>query len=316
MYEFVAESFPQIVREHSRAKNIDDIQQIGEKWMRAIDKECGIKYLVDEDGLEQGILDGAINSKRTLLSQLKKVLTPNLALNDWNSVERVVGGNRNRKKVRVPLLYNYLRLDQITSNAIKEVAQERLKERHEEYVPIDMDALIVRANEELTARSWYRRLLALMLLTGRRPYEVASTARFVLNDKGETVFHGQIKGKNGKAVRDGYVIPLLAPYNIINQTLEQMRADKPEMKQASAELFHSRACKQYGEQFTQHWKGLFPIEMEDLTPYALRRVYAAICFERYGGRKMPTTYMASILGHSESDVHTALHYIQFVGNNQ
>lgn len=315
MYEFVAESLPQIIREHARAKNIDDIQQIGEKWMRAIDKECGIKYQVDEDGLEQGILDGAINSKRTLLSQLKKELTPHLCLNDWNSVERVVGGNRNRKKVRVPLLYNHLRLDQITSNAIKELAQERLHKRHEEYVPIDMDALIERANEELTARSWYRRLLALMLLTGRRPYEVGTTARFTLNDDDKVVFHGQIKGKNGKAVRDGYVIPLLAPFDVVNQALEQLRADKPEMKKASAEVFHSRACKQYGEQFALHWKGLFPTEMGDLTPYALRRVYAAICFERYGGRKMPTTYMASILGHSDSDVHTALHYIQFVGNN-
>lgn len=311
MYEFVAESIPRIVREHASAQSPQDIEKIAAKWMKAIDRECGIKYEMDEDGVEQSILSGEINMKRRIIGQLKKELLPHLLLCGWNSVERIVGTNRNRKRVKIPLLFNCLRLDSVTSNAIKEQAQARLRERQEEYIEIDTNALIERAMKELTQRSWYRRLLALMLLTGRRPYEVATTARFTLNDKGECVFHGQIKGKGGKAVRDGYVIPLLAPFEVVSQALEQMREDKPEMKKASAEVFHSRACKQYGEQFTQHWKTLFP-EMDDLTPYALRRVYAAICFERYGGRRMPTSYMASILGHSDSDVHTALHYIQFV----
>lgn len=145
------------------------------------------------------------------------------------------------------------------------------------------------AAELLQSDSFYKVATGLLLLTGRRSVEVFYTAKLeaVKGDKMKALFKGQAK-KKGKEV--AFVIPLLTDFETVNKALLFVQKSK---SFTSEKDVHSKTTRYLNDVVKREFK-----QYDIDKPHDLRKLYAAICYYKFGKGQSFRIYAASILGHS------------------
>ena len=165
----------------------------------------------------------------------------------------------------------------------------------------------------------YAMLMALCLLTGRRPVEVGVMGEVMpFEENGAPSpafvrFTGQAKRKGSGDPDEEYTIPVLTDASVVIRRWNDLRENGPfghlenrEFSQASRPMTARRKVK---------IDPLMPAEFNFQNRH-LRTLYAELCFALVGnvpegGRWTKTGYFARILGHSSEDMETSLSYQVF-----
>ena len=202
------------------------------------------------------------------------------------------------------------------------------KRNHATLLIPDPEALIDLAVRDLHSGAKYRTGLALMLLTGRRGFEVFSLGRFIETGDASVLFYGQAKTgrKEGAANRRmaPFEIPTLGPASQIVEAVDWLRSGyrdlfaDPEWDQSQidevAARYHQKLNKSLGEVFHANYAPF--IQGDGAKPHTLRAIYAACAIEWYRPRNIAIgTYLHEIMGHKTGDGTTGLayQYIQLGG---
>jgi hypothetical protein len=137
-------------------------------------------------------------------------------------------------------------------------------------------------------------ICALLLVTGRRTYEIAKTAELYLaidmKPSGYlALFSGQ--AKSGLFDTDDYRIPLLAPFNLCKDALDRVR------KENNVHLNSEGVNDKYSRGLNNYLKRVTGLP---LTPHSLRSVYAMSLFELQpkNDRKNLIGVISQALGHA------------------
>lgn len=133
---------------------------------------------------------------------------------------------------------------------------------------------------------------AVALCCGRRTIEILSTGSFEpTKNKYEAMFSGAAKRRDDE--NQPYPIPLLLPYSSFIVGFNKWR----ELISSNHKLLHGSTLGR----FTKSVTGM------DLSPHAMRSIYAMICYHKYGPQKQSMAgYISQILGHQS--VNVSVHY--------
>lgn len=188
-------------------------------------------------------------------------------------------------------------------------------------------------NDDSPSTLWKEVVLAITLLTGRRPFsEVLCTARFErlpkTDDKYDTYleFYGQAKTKGQSdeyyAANPSYVIPVLTNPADIIKAMDWLRSRGKCIRiedyiddQIARKASHTRYSKDLSR-YCRIWSDSVQVlddgtDMKKLSPHSLRELYALEACRTFGGsRTYDLNYAATILGHSQDDRTTAMVYQQ------
>lgn len=204
-------------------------------------------------------------------------------------------------------IYQLLCLPKTSYIERKSTYKKTVSKRHKAgQVNIDMTALLNIAESELNEFGYIRRLLALIILTGRRPIEILSSGEFSESKKsGHIVFEGQAKVK--ERVEGKRDIPVLLSPKIVLAALKKLREEKADFVGLDNQTFNNRIAKQC----TEAVRRVYSIHNIDHA-YALRAAYACIAVELFKPASYSAQgYMSEILGHLEDDIQTASSYQRF-----
>lgn len=204
----------------------------------------------------------------------------------------------------------------------KQHKQESLNERHKAKSTVNITRALDWAHSILSRDDygkttyWKDVCLALMLVTGRRPYsELLSTLSFEYVDESQVLFTGQAKCK-GQKESVPYAIPTLVDAKLVIRGYEFLKQYK-QILEGTDEERRNRAAKRYSKDFGyyfQQWAELtldWVERNEDgkkLSPHCLRAFYALTAYKRFGHGIGRNLYLARVLGHGEFDQQTAQSY--------
>ena len=182
------------------------------------------------------------------------------------------------------------------------------------------------------ARSWLEKeshehcAIALMLLTGRRFYEVLVAGDFspttIKVDRGKITptwrmdFSGQLKTREaeGSKFQTLFNIPTLAPVRQIMSAVDDLRSSRfgREAAITSQETVNTHINPLLNKLLrASKIAELWP-EKTELSIKSLRALYAEICYKHHAPAGIhKDAYFAEILGHQEGDMTTALSYVRF-----
>jgi len=147
---------------------------------------------------------------------------------------------------------------------------------------------------------------ALLLATGRRSIEILKTA-FISLDEGmdphgyECVFSGQ--AKSGLDDTKPYVIPLLAPFDMVFSALAKVRRQYDATKKSSDEV-HQETARPLDTQVKR---------LVGVTPHFLRTIYAMMAYKLCSKKSSLIGFILSVLGHSQ--IANATKYQRVIINN-
>ncbi|NOQ30140.1 MAG: hypothetical protein GQ570_03360 [Helicobacteraceae bacterium] len=161
---------------------------------------------------------------------------------------------------------------------------------------------------------YYRNLLQMYLemSTGRRDIELYKLGKFrkVKNNNSRIYFAGQAKGKNLQ--KKEYIIPILnEDSDFILFCICELRATVKNnfLKMSNIKLMeHIRGANAKQDFYTEIQKKL---KLKNLNGNRMiRSAYAVVAENIYNDKMEYRTYISSILGHLETDVHTMESYIK------
>ena len=186
--------------------------------------------------------------------------------------------------------------------------------------------IVERATALLASDAPLDLVAGLLLVTGRRPYEVCCTGRFApaplpggapgARSRWTVLFSGQAKTKGRPGTRHdtAYEIPVLAEARAIIAALDKLRVSPEGRAWAgiSNEEFRATTLRlALTEAVTRAYDDLWP-EGDRLEPRALRPLYAEIAHKRFGPAGVTkNSFFAAVLGHTISDLHTSLSYMDY-----
>lgn len=191
--------------------------------------------------------------------------------------------------------------------AINAAQRRKVFNRHQELRAIEPDVLIGLAVDDIEHPTYERRLTALLLLTGRRPVELAMSGELepIAERPFTMLFSGQAKGKT--VIKESFEIPVLIDAERIADAVASLREHK---HFGSAAEVNNRI----GKSLTDAVDKVFGPDV--FTPRSLRQIYATVAYSRYQRTTAAQplsqpAYFASILGHERGDIQTALSYVAF-----
>lgn len=221
--------------------------------------------------------------------------------------------------------------------AINNEYRAKLAQQHQNlvYVPRWLE-MVQKANAMLKSDSAYELLAGLMLVTGRRQYELLSTgtfetivtgirtqpgAKFRGIDRWNVLFSGQAKTRNAPGTKheDAFPIPVLAPAQLVVEALERLREShlgRSWVGISNEELHerggHSIFRNEIELRYTQLWPYGKKPHGVSFKPMYLRKIYAEIAWKMHPHPNLSKpAYLAKILGHRDDDIQTALAYFFF-----
>lgn len=221
-----------------------------------------------------------------------------------------------------PLLRT-LHYSEARTEEYKSHQQETLEARHRGQRPLDAEkyvdaALLLLGNAVKMRWSNPGAIAALCALTGRRPYEVAVTGRFV-PDPGnhrQLIFSGQAKTRDDERADTPFPIPILADRELVLEAIEKLRqnidqalfAPDVDLKKRNS-MFTQKYAKEFGIQSKRAFQDE---EGNPLKPADLRDAYAIIAYESFAPRNVSAIqFMNDILGHKTEYLQTTLNYMTF-----
>lgn len=203
--------------------------------------------------------------------------------------------------------------------------------------------IVERATSLLASGTPLDLVAGLLLVTGRRPYEVCCTGRFApaplpggspgARSRWTVLFDGQAKTKNRPGTRAGvaYEIPVLAEARRVIAALDRLRASPEGRAWAGMtnEAFRATTLRlALTEAIVRAYADLWPSRSDPspqgrhrrramprgdrLEPRALRPLYAEIAYKRFGSAGVTkNSFFAAVLGHTLNDLHTSLSYMDY-----
>ncbi len=218
----------------------------------------------------------------------------------------------------------YLKPSAATQQQVKDEQTERIYAMHHNLRPISCEDLVDTADTLISSPRSTAPLVvaaALLLLTGRRPWEILATGGFKPAGDDALVFSGQAKTRGAESAQtEPYTIPVLTDPDRIVFAFKALR-DRYDLSGLDYKKAHNRYSKtlgQYARQYFKdenHGKVLAGSDRQHdggITPSDLRAAYATIAFEWFAPDEVSlNAYFACILGHSEYDFVTSLSYCTF-----
>lgn len=212
---------------------------------------------------------------------------------------------------------------------------ETINAEYKEKIAANTRSLVFVPNYQrivMAARSWLDgtseelRAIGLMLLTGRRFYEVLVAGDFaptvVRVNTGRVIptwrmdFSGQLKTREAEGTKFEtlFNIPTLAPVKDIMAAIAALRDSSFGRAVAAAgqEQANTHVNPKLNKIVRDSKVGeLWPVGVE-LSIKSLRALYAEICFKHHAPSDVhKDAYFAEILGHRDGDMTTALSYVRF-----
>ena len=286
------------------------------------------ELIIVEEYSEHGYPIGVKGDARRLKTQVSAYRNAIKALptNSQNSTSKIKQG----KKVRSHKALKYFNLADYEKQDVNSRDRARVTLDKIDRPSFDAIAVIKRAKELLKSESYVSKVAGLYLLTGRRHGEILITGQFdealfdtstnpilekwLEHDVDAALFSGQTKRKNNED--KPYNIPLLASLEVIQNTINWLRINKPhkpgERARGSKEL-GSKVQKEF--QRTDFLKP--PSGKSDLlNPHNLRSAYSAICWQLYRASEHSTRctediFVKAIMGHNEDSTESAQSYLDY-----
>jgi integrase len=255
---------------------------------------------------------GAILNKRGIRDEQGRVYvlgyddtTLRSVLRDYRNAIREAFGDKH------PAL-RYVKPSAKTQIEVKAEQDERIYAMHNNLRPISCDDLVDTADRLISSPQANAPLVvaaALLLLTGRRPWEILVSGSFERVSEDTLIFAGQAKTRGRESAQiDPYAIPVLTDPDRILTAFKSVR-DRYDLTGLDYKAAHNRYSKtlgQYTRQYFADERGQY------ITPSDLRAAYATIAFEWFAPEDVSlNAYFARILGHSEFDFITSLSYCTF-----
>ena len=286
------------------------------------------ELMIVEEYSEHGYPIGVKGDARRLKTQVSAYRNAIKALptNSQNSTSKIKQGNkvRSHKALRYFNLADYEKQDVNTRDRAR-VTSDKI-----DRPSFDAIAVIKRAKELLKSESYVSKVAGLYLLTGRRHGEILITGQFdealfdtstnpilekwLEHDVDAALFSGQTKRKNNED--KPYNIPLLAPLEVIQQTINWLRINKPHKPGERA-----RGSKELGSKVQKEFQRtkLLPMpsgKSDLLNPHNLRSAYSAICWQLYRASEYSTRctediFVKAIMGHNEDSTESAQSYLDY-----
>lgn len=191
------------------------------------------------------------------------------------------------------------------------------KREKEERINIYNYKNIVSKAVDLLDGSYIEKIVALILLTGRREAEIGATAKFEFMGNNKLMFSGQLKTKHLES--KPYEIPVLCNPSKIIKALKEIREDKPKYNN-NPDVFHDNNSRYISEKTKYHFKDSIKDCSKgkdlDVKAHDLRGLYATISFYELLKNNPEEnitehSYYSQILGHSEKEKGTTHSYFKF-----
>ncbi len=181
--------------------------------------------------------------------------------------------------------------------------------------------------EDYSVKNFKDVVLALILVTGRRPGEIQATAKFTPTDKPNWVwFEGQLKTKGREDAEPVIEIPVLAPPHIIIEALDYLGEKKK--RNLDSNLTNEERAKKanatWNSDVNQHAKNIdsrylkreYKKELEEgqeraeskLTCNGCRDIYAQVVLKLFGDGSQDLYQLGKFLGHRLADSGTTERY--------
>lgn len=232
-----------------------------------------------------------------------------------------------RREELLATMKDLLKTDPEVLNEVKEHYRENISKNANKLVRVEHYAKMVEiATRWLTGDSDELRALGLMLVTGRRFYEVLVAGEFgrtvIQLERGKMSpiwrmdFSGQMKTREAEGTKFDtlYNIPTLAPVAKVIKAVNLLRSSP--MGKEIAAMGQEFANTHYNPRLNKILRAsaigeLWP-KGDVLTIKQLRTLYAEVCFKHHApSDKHKDAYFAEILGHREGDMNTALSYVRY-----
>lgn len=209
--------------------------------------------------------------------------------------------------------------------------QAKVKERSRNLKLVDnYRDLVALFRDMLEDESTRVKALAVMMLTGRRFYEVMTTADFApveitskagqIRHKYLLTFAGQAKTREAEGTKFGelYRIPCLAPAADIMAAVEIIRYSPEGRRWRMMNSTEMNAAE--SGRMNQLLRGMLAAEqinepelVRSITIKQMRSLYAEIAYEVFAPKTFTKpAYFAQILGHATNDIKTSLSYMNYV----
>jgi len=228
----------------------------------------------------------------------------------------------------------------------KKVQTERVYRKSGGLCSLNGEAFILKCEEMIKEKSYYRQALGLSGLTGRRISEVLVSSRFEVVDENHLLFSGQLKTKKAEGARTKpYVIPCLSSARKMVAVWREIRARKVFLGAREQDLDdivqivarahtitaerHAELLVEYNDRITaiaEKCNGTVSKELSSivkkefaqiilkpqlLQAKSLRAAYALVAYDLFQDEsfdKDSNFYFAQILGHLVGDLGTAQSY--------
>jgi len=226
-----------------------------------------------------------------------------------------VGNRIVSKRKLIDVLLKILRLTKEQADEYLDDYSENVSFRNYNKRKIyDIEGYLNTAKKLLYANSYYDRIIGLCVLTGRRSAEIGCSASFEpLVDEGYLLFSGQLKTKD-RGVMPAYKIPVFANFYDLQQSLNSIRKDRPNLLNNPTK-FNSSVATELSKRVKKHLNEYVEgnIKVKDL-----RAIYATLAYEQYlksctddFATISHNAYFSKILGHREKDLATCNSYGEF-----
>jgi hypothetical protein len=254
---------------------------------------------------EKKALSGYVGMEKRELFKYYELLYVRSSLTEYRRAVREAYGDDH------PVI-KYLHLSKSDIAGTNDADRAQVRERKRNLIPIDADALIDKAIQLLDESTPFAIATGLVLLTGRRPYEIFKSGAIEKASDTHVRVVGQAKLKTAPMVV--MTIPVLADVDRVIDAWAKLRtmqwgkgriADLPDSKTINAITGKPMNTVMVRFNMRDGYNG-------QLTPKDLRAAYAEIA-HAYFGRKQTTKdlYFHDILGHSATDERSTGTYLRF-----
>lgn len=235
------------------------------------------------------------------------------------------------RKGMIDRVIGYIAFPEGLNESLYAQYQTKVKDRSRNLTPVeDYRELVALFRDMLEDESIRVKALAVMMLTGRRFYEVMTTADFApveierggahVRHKYLLSFAGQAKTREAEGTKFGeiYRIPCLAPAADIMAAVEIIRHSPEGRRWRTLDSAEMNAAE--SGRMNQMLRGLLAAErinepelVKTFTIKQMRSLYAEIAYEVFAPKTFTkAAYFAQILGHATNDIKTSLSYMNYV----
>lgn len=318
--EFIAQLTP--------LTKVRDIKALCNLELDYLREQLAIETQYSEQGYPVGV-SGDARRLKTQVSAYRKAIKqlPNNSRNSYSIIN-----NGRQEKVHKAL--RFFNLAEYEKRDVNTRDRSRVRQDKTNRPSFDAVAVIEQASSLLDSDSYISKVAGLYLLTGRRHEEILITGQFdepffdtddyllgewFEGDIDSALFSGQVKRKGN--IDQPYIIPLLAPLDVIQNTTQWLRVNKPHQPGQ-----RPKGSKELGLKVRKVFQDsqLLPIPSgkdDYLNPHNLRSAYSAICWQLY--RHSPSAlnctediFIKAIMGHLEETTQSAQAYLDYELNDR